>query len=121
MQQPDRNGPTPAEVVQAQLDAYDNGDIDAFLATYAPEISIYDHPAKLLMSGHDQMRESYSRLFASAPELKTHISQRITIGSYVIDHETVTGTPDGVPRSVVAMYEVRNGSIVNVWFVKGEE
>lgn len=110
--------PTPADVVQAQLDAYDNGDIEAFLATYAPDIAIFDHPSTLKLAGHEQMREVYSRLFASAPELKTHISQRISIGAFVIDHETVTGTADGVPRSVVAMYEVRDGLIANVWFVR---
>jgi hypothetical protein len=110
--------PTPADIVQTQLDAYDTGDIDAFLATYGPDIKVYDHPDTLIMSGHEQMREVYTRLFAAAPGLKTHISQRITIGNHVIDNETVTGTADGVPRRVVAMYEVRDGVIVNVWFVR---
>lgn len=109
---------TPAEIVQRQLDAYDIGDIDAFLATYTDDVEVYDHPSTLLMRGHVAMRETYSKLFASAPELKTHISQRIAHGAFVIDYETVTGIPGGGSRSVVAIYEIRDGLIARVWFVK---
>ncbi|MBC8145110.1 MAG: nuclear transport factor 2 family protein, partial [bacterium] len=98
---------TPAQIVQRQLDAYDTGDIDAFLATYTDDIAVYDHPSTLLMRGHDAMRETYSKLFASAPDLKTHISQRIEHGNFVVDYETVTGVPGGGTRSVIAMYQVR--------------
>jgi hypothetical protein len=109
---------TPSEIVQKQLDAYDTGDIDAFLATYAPEIAVYDFPSTLIMEGHAQMREVYTRVFAAAPDLKTHISPRIAIGDFVIDNETVTGTADGIPKRVVAIYEVKEELITKVWFVK---
>lgn len=109
---------TPSEIVQRQLDAYDVGDIDAFLKTYTDDIEIYDHPATLVLRGHDAMRDAYSRLFASAPELKTHISKRIEHGDFVVDHETVTGVPGGGTKSVVAIYQVRDGRIARVWFIK---
>lgn len=108
---------SPDQIVQRQLDAYDAGDIDAFVATYAEDIEIYDHPASLRMSGRDALREAYGRLFASAPNLKTHIGTRIVHGDFVVDHETVTGAPGGATRSVIAIYEVRDGLIAKVWFI----
>jgi len=35
----------------------------------------------------------------------------------VIDHEEVTGMPDGRTVRAVAIYEVRDGKIRNVWFI----
>ncbi len=109
---------SPAEqVVQTQLEAYNRRDIDAFAATYAADVKIYDHPAELMMSGVDKLRENYGRFFASAPNLRATVTQRIVQGEYVIDYETVTGLPDGVPMRAVAVYQVRNGRIQNIWFI----
>src|SRR5688500_15189655 len=108
---------TPSEIVQRQLDAYDTGDIEAFLATYTDDVEIYDHPSTLRMTGHDAMHSVESSLFASAPNIKPHISQRIEHGNFVVDHETVTGTPSGETKSVIAIYEVRDGLIAKVWFI----
>lgn len=108
---------TPEEVVQAQLDAYNAHDIEAFLATYAPDVKIWDHPSTLRMEGHDTLRQRYGALFAGAPDLVATTTTRIAQGRYVIDHETVTGVP-GAPMSVAAIYEVRDGLIQNVWFAR---
>lgn len=109
---------SPEAVVQLQLEAYNAGDLDAFAATYAPDIRIYDHPDRLLMSGIDQLRERYGALFDAAPELHASIDRRIVRGMFVIDHETVTGRPDGGMIEAVAIYEVRSGRIQNVWFIR---
>jgi hypothetical protein len=109
---------SPAQIVQRQLDAYDTGDIDAFVATYTDDIEIYNHPAELVMRGHDALRETYSKIFAAAPNLRTHISARITHGDFVVDHETVTGRPDGGTATVVVIYQIRDGLIAKVWFIR---
>ncbi len=110
---------SPAEqVVQVQLEAYNRRDIDAFAATYSPQIRIYNHPDQLLASGLEQLRESYSQLFARAPDLHATVTNRIVQGNFVIDHERVTGIPDVGQIEAVAMYEVRDGRIANVWFIR---
>ena len=113
------DSPTAAEqVVQAQLDAYNRRDIEAFVATYAPDVKIYDHPDQLQMEGANRLRESYSRLFGSIPELKATVANRIVQGSFVIDHETVSGLPGGRQITAVAVYEVQDGLIQRVWFIR---
>ncbi len=110
---------SPAEqVVQAQLEAYNRRDIEAFVAAYSPEIRIYQFPDRLQGSGLEDLRQNYSQLFAHAPELHAAVTNRIVQGNFVIDHERVTGIPDLDQIEAVAIYEVRDGRIVSVWFIQ---
>jgi len=107
-------------VVQQQLDAYNAHDVDALLATYAEEARLFEHPATLLASGADQLRERFA-LRIQEPNLYAHLRQRMVMGRFVIDHEEVTRTfPEG-PGTIelIATYEVRDGQIINAWFLSG--
>ena len=42
----------PEVVVQRQLDAYNSKNLEAWLATYAEDAKQFEHPGKLLASGH---------------------------------------------------------------------
>jgi hypothetical protein len=106
------------QVVQAQVDAYNRRDIDAFLNTYAPEVNIYNFPDERRSSGLASMRQIYAKLFEKAPQLHASITNRITHGNYVIDQEVVTGFPGVKELTAVAIYEVKDGKIVNVWFLR---
>jgi hypothetical protein len=110
------------QVVQTQVEAFNRRDIDAFLATYAPDLKMYLHPSqKLMMSGLDEARQTYAAQFASmakVPSIRVDIPTRIVQGNFVIDHEVFTGAPDGKELRVVAIYEVREGKIQNVWFIE---
>jgi hypothetical protein len=107
----------PLQVVQAQVDAYNRRDIDAFLNTYAPEVNLYNFPDELLFSGLESMHEGYAKLFEKAPQLHASITNRVTQGNYVIDQEVVTGIPGAKEHTAVAIYEVKDGKIVKVWFL----
>jgi len=110
---------SPAEqVVQAQVEAYNRRDLDAFMATYAPDLALYAHPDRPLTSGQEQARREYGTMFENVPNLHVEIANRIVQGSFVIDHEVVTGLPDGKEVRAVAIYEVREGKIQNVWFIQ---
>jgi hypothetical protein len=99
-------------VVQRQLDAYNARDIDALLATYAPDARQYEHPGKLLATGAAEMRARMAVRFQE-PNLHARLLQRIVMGNIVIDHEEVTRTfPEGTGRvDMVAIYEVVDGKI----------
>jgi hypothetical protein len=103
---------SPEAVVQRQLDAYNARDIDALLATYAPDARQFDHPGTLLASGAAAMRERMALRFQE-PNLHARLLQRAVFGNIVIDHEEVTRTfPEGTGSvKVVAIYEVCNGKI----------
>ncbi|MBQ0937369.1 nuclear transport factor 2 family protein [Ideonella paludis] len=112
---------SPAAVVQRQLDAYNAKDLDAWLATYAPEARQYEHPATLLAMGRDEIRARTEPRFAE-PNLHAKLLQRSVAANVVIDHEVVTRTfPEG-PGSIelVCIYVVEDGLIQTASFVFGE-
>lgn len=102
----------PELVVQRQLDAYNARDIDALLATYAPDARQYEHPGKLLATGAAEMRARMAQRFQE-PNLHARLLQRVVMGNIVIDHEEVTRTfPEGTGWvDMVAIYEVIDGKI----------
>ena len=111
---------SPEEVVEAQLDAYNAHNIDAFLATYAVGAQLFEHPAKLLASGQAELRERYAARFKE-PNLHAVIVRRIVMGNFVIDHEKVARTfPEGTGvLDAVAIYEIQNGKIAKAWLILG--
>jgi putative hydrolase of HD superfamily len=110
----------PEDIVQAQLEAYNARDLNAFLATYAPDAQLFEHPSKPLARGLDQLRERYSARFAE-PNLHAQVMKRIVMGSIVVDHELVTRTfSEGTGTlEAIAIYEVQESLITRVWFVFG--
>ncbi len=104
-------------VVDQQLQAYNARDIDAFLECYHPRVEIYDlTTSKLRMRGLAELRKRYSRLFEKSPELKATITNRISFGNMVIDHEHVTGFMGNQTVQAIAYYEVKTNLITRVWF-----
>lgn len=108
---------TPEDIVQQQVNAYNARDIDAFLATYSPEIKGYNHPDSLIFSGLQEMRSRYQPFFENNPKLHGQITNRISMGRYVIDQEYVTGLKNGRTIQAAAIYEIQDAIINRVWFI----
>lgn len=81
---------TATEIVQQQVNAYNARDLEAFIATYSPNIKIYTFPDTLRSSGHAEMRKSYGEFFQKTPSLHCEIVNRMVQGNFVIDHERVS-------------------------------
>ena len=111
---------SPEVVVQRQLDAYNARDLEAWLATYAPDAKQYEHPGKLLASGHAEIRARTAPRFTE-PNLHARLLKRTVMGCIVIDHEDVARTfPEGPGRvELVCIYTVEQGLIQNASFVLG--
>ena len=111
---------TSESIVQAQLNAYNARDVNAFLATYSDDVELFEHPGKLLAKGLGQMRERYEVRFKEA-NLHAVITKRIVMGNVVVDHEKIARTfPEGTGVSeAVAIYQVQNGKISKVWLLLG--
>jgi hypothetical protein len=85
---------------------------DAFVACYAEGVVIEGGDGVVHMSGREELREQYGRLFARAPSLHGEIVTRIRVGSYVVDEERVTGRPDGELHAV-AVYRLDCDSLID--------
>lgn len=110
----------PRRAAQAQLDAYNAHDIDAFVACYAEDVVVYDLPSgEETGRGTAWMREVYGDLFERTPERHAAVTSRTVVGNFVFDHELVTGLGRPEPLIAMAIYQVGDdGLIAKVWFVK---
>jgi uncharacterized protein (TIGR02246 family) len=106
------------DVVQRQLETYNAQDLEAFLATYAPDCVICDLNGAVTQSGQTEIRARYATMFAQYPENKARLISRMALGDVVIDHENVTRGPTGPRLEAIAIYTVKNGLIARVDFIK---
>ncbi len=104
------------KIVQRNLDAYNAKDLEVFMADYTEDVKLYNYPNELRTDGKDAMRKGYADWFKRAKGLKAEIKKRIVIGNKVIDHEEVTA--NGQTFEAVAIYEVENGKITKVTFMR---
>jgi hypothetical protein len=107
---------SPREIAQAQLEAYNNRDIEAFLKPYAKNVKVYTFPNNLNYEGIDEMRKRYASMFENTKDLHCKIISRIVKGNTVIDEELVTA--NGNTFKAVAIYTIKNGKISEVRFVR---
>lgn len=98
--------------VQAQLDAYNSRDIDAFVAAYAEDVVIADPSGQVIMAGHETMYDQYGALFEGSPDLQAEVLDRMSAGPWTVDHERVSRADE--TREVIVAYEVADGLISRV-------
>lgn len=119
-------GPSPSattaeeRVVQAQVDAFNRRDVDAFMATYAPDAIHWAFPSDTTFNGAARIRAHYTELFSDPDASRLHatVRKRMVQGPYIIDEEYIVGLPADDPHVSVIIYEVRGGLIRNAWFIE---
>lgn len=111
---------SPEVVVQRQLDAYNARNIEAWLASYAPDARQYELGGALLAEGHAQIRARTEPRF-SEPDLHARLIRREVFGHVVVDHEDVSRTFDTGPGRIelVCVYVVTDGLIRTASFAFG--
>jgi hypothetical protein len=105
------------QLAQAQLDAYNKRDIEAFLKPYADSVEIYNFPNKLQYKGKETMRKNYAGMFTSTPDLFCTLKNRIAVGNTIIDQESVVFQKDQPAFECMAIYTIEAGKIVKVYFI----
>jgi len=81
----------PRDVVQAAIDAYHDHDLDRCLSHYALDVVVKDADGTVVMDGSEAVRARYARSMAENPDLHYDIPNRISLGTFVVDEECVTG------------------------------
>ena len=110
-----RNG---EQLAQEQLIAYNSGNIEAFLAPYSENIKAFDFDGKLLFEGKELMRKRYATFFEKNPNLHCKLVNRMVLGNTVIDQEYVTGIKGVDFIKAIVIYQVENGEIKTVHFLR---
>lgn len=104
---------TPAELAEAQLIAYNNGDVESFMAVFHEDISIWNLGDTIpRFEGFENVKKVYAELFEKSPNLHSKVVNRTIIGNRVLDYEYITGRGgDNPPFFLVMIYEVKEGKI----------
>jgi len=115
-----QNTPSCAEsVIAKQVETYNTRDLEGYMALFAEDVQIFDHPGVLTLNGKDAVYKRYEEIFRDRPLNETKILHRIVLGGRVIDHEIVYR--DGTEKpgfEVLAIYEVAGGLIKRIDFVR---
>jgi hypothetical protein len=112
---------TPEDVVQRQLDAFNDHDLDALLPLFAGDVVIHDLiDGSVVLRGIDAFRARYERVFRERPFVKAELVGRLTLGSFVIDRERLTDGEDHPPEDALAIYEVDGAVVTRMWFIEPE-
>ena len=74
---------TPAQTVQAFLDAFARRDIDAAMALVDPQVSVTVHPLGLHEAGPDALRQVLADLVRGFPDLMITVGRVIATGDVV--------------------------------------
>ena len=107
------------QLVQGQLDAYNDFDLKKFCSFFHPDVVIKNLlEKKIIATGMSQFESLFSDLFKKYPNQKCLIKTRIIKGASVIDEELILGRPeypDGY--HVVVIYTFRDDLISEVWLI----
>lgn len=111
---------TPEQLVQKQLDAYNNNDLNSFCKCFASDIKVYSYPDLIntTINGEIEYREAYKKTFEAFPHQIATVTKRMVLNNTVVDYEVVTGRKPNETLEVIVIYEIENEFIKKVVFMK---
>ncbi len=106
------------DLVQTQLEAYNEADLLKFCSCYHPEVIVTKLPEDSpVIQGMSELLQTYEQLFRANPNQSCHLESRIVSGEFIVDEEIIYGRkshPEGFKAR--AIYGFRDGLIDRVWF-----
>ena len=110
----------PEQVVQKNLECYNNRDIKGFMECFTADITLYTfHDPEPILEGLEAIQNFYSRLFEASPKLHSTILNRIVFDNKIIDHERIAGRlGSDATLDIVVVYEVKEGKIFRLTAIR---
>lgn len=118
---------SPEQAVRANLAAFNRHDVEALVATVAPDFAWFNVDGEKLLPdsrGRDALRKGMTAYFKSLPSVRSDFESLTVNGAYVSVKERASWqSKAGLPRSqsTLAVYEVRDGLILRVWYFPAEK
>ena len=103
------------EVVNKRMEFYNLHDFEKFIQLYDSNVKIFTYPDTLLGTGTENIASIFEPKF-TAKSIQVQIVSQMNNGNYVISHEIVT--ENGSDTKYVSIYEVQDGLIKSVQFVR---
>jgi hypothetical protein len=104
---------SPRDLVQEQLDAYNDRDIERFVSVFSNDVELWTLGDSIpSVKGLFSVQKVYGDLFKSNQDLHSEVLNRTIIGNKVIDYEKIEGLKkDGGILYLVMVYEIKEGKI----------
>lgn len=108
-------------IVRSFIEAFNNHDVGA-MATLVDEnmvwLSVQGDSVLAEASGREELVRQMEGYFATAPSIRSEAQDLITTGSFVSFRERVywEGDQGEQTQASLAVYEIREGLIVHVWY-----
>lgn len=106
------------EIVNKRMKFYNQHNFKDFIKLYAEDVKIYTYPEKLLGTGIENISSIFKSKFESK-SIHVEIVSQMNNGKHVINHEIVT--EKGMDTKYISIYEVNDGLISSVRFVRDYE
>ena len=103
--------------VEEHIQAYNERDLDRFVACFSPDCVMEDARGEVLARGQADLRARFGRVFDENPELHCEVVHRARVGEYVVDEERVTGRVGGEQCGIVVSH-VRGGVIEHMRVIR---
>ena len=102
--------PTAQDAEAAFYEALERCDLEGMMAVWAEDEDIVCvHPAGARLTGQDQVRESWAKMFAAGPQARLAIEQQVAISGMMLAVHSVferftipQGRPEAQPAPIVA-------------------
>jgi hypothetical protein len=105
----------PLDLVEQQLAAYNERNLDRFLEVFSEDIEVVRLPGTTpVLSGKAAFGRFYADSRFNLPGLRAEIVARLVAGNTVIDHETIHGIGDA-PQEIVVIYGIEDNLIRRMW------
>lgn len=105
--------PAPKSVVQGHIEAYDDGDFEAFLESFTADATVRALDGSAVhCEGREAIRREYAPIFEADAPLHCEVIEEIALGPYVALVEHVDG-PAG-ETTALAVYRVEDGRIADL-------
>jgi uncharacterized protein (TIGR02246 family) len=103
--------PTAQDAENAFYEAFERGDLEGMMAVWAEDDDIICvHPTGPRLSGQDQVRESWAKIFAGGSGARVHVTQQVAVTGMMIAvhsvHENFSVEGDARPRAAVVATNV---------------
>ncbi|WP_158995394.1 nuclear transport factor 2 family protein [Mucilaginibacter sp. L196] len=108
------------QVVEKQMQAFDNRDIESMMAVFNDDIKIISFSDnKTLIDGFEECEKMYSDLFEHSPKLYAEIINTIIFENKAIVHEFIFGRNGSDKKTEqVIIFEVENEKISKISIIR---
>ena len=107
---------TALEAVKRRIDAFNDHDIDRYLAAHHEDVQIYEFPDRSIGVGRAHLQRIFGPLLEKGIG-KTEVMHQVAVGNKIVSEEQ---TSFGATQSenLVAIYTVTDGLISSVYLVE---